>query len=251
MTGGSGGIGAAIAHALAQAGAQVLVAGRNVERAEGVASAIVAAGGAAWPLELDVSRGDSVAAGVVRAAELAERVDWLINNAGIAVSAPLLGGADDGDLYRTHLEVNFHGPRRLVEALLPGMREREYGRIVNVASSAGLRGYAYVAAYCASKHALLGYTRAAALELKRTGVAIAAVCPHYVDSPMLDQSIERLVAKTGRSEQESRDFFRQQNPGGALVDVQQVAAACVALCTEDRNGALLELDGSSEAKEIR
>lgn len=241
MTGGNRGIGEAIARAVAAAGARVLVAGRDRERADAVASSIVEGGGAAWPLELDVARGDSVAAAAARAAELAGTVDWLVNNAGIAVSAPLLGG--DGDLYRTHMEVNFHGARRMVEALLPAMRAQEYGRIVNVASSAGLRGYAYVSAYCASKHALVGYTRAAALELEGSGVTVGAVCPHYVDSPMLDAAVARLVEKTGRTEAEARDFFRRENPGGRLVDPAEVAAACVALCTAGE-GAIVELDGS-------
>ena len=143
--------------------------------------------------------------------------------------------------------------RYLVECLRlrpPAVRrtagiEAGYGRVVNVASSAGLRGYAYVADYCASKHALVGLTRAAALELGPKGVLVGAVCPHYVDTPMTAESIRRVVEKTGKSEVEARRFFEQQNPGGRLVTAYEVADAVASLCEGEENGTLIELDGSS------
>jgi len=229
----------------------VVVAARTRAGCAAVVDEIESGGGRAWALELDVARPDSIRAAVARARELTADVGplgWLVNNAGIAESAPLLpreGATDEADaLVRRHLEVNFHGARLMTEALLGDMLARDYGRIVNVASSAGLRGYAYASAYCASKFALVGYTLAAAHELERTGVKLNAVCPHYVDSPMLDASIAKLVAKTGRSAEETRAFFREQNPGGELITVDQVADAVALLLTGDQTATLLELDGS-------
>jgi NAD(P)-dependent dehydrogenase (short-subunit alcohol dehydrogenase family) len=169
--------------------------------------------------------------------------DWLVNNAGIAKSAPLLHPAEVTDLYEEHLAVNFHGARRMLEALLPGMRARGYGRIVNVASSAGLVGYAYVSAYCASKHALVGYTRSAALELAGSGVAVSAVCPHYVDSPMTERSAARIAEKTGRTSEAARALLAAQNPGGRLVTPAEVAEAVLEQLAGEHNGAIVELDG--------
>jgi NAD(P)-dependent dehydrogenase (short-subunit alcohol dehydrogenase family) len=250
VTGAGQGIGAAIARRLGTAGALVLAAGRTASKVEAVAGEIEAAGGAAVPLTLDVtdpaSVADCVAAGA-RAAAGTGPIDGLVNNAGMAVSAPLLErerGAGP-DLYERHMAVNFHGARRLVEALLPGMRERGFGRIVNVASSAGLRGYPYVAAYCASKHALVGYGRAAALELDGSGVTLNTVCPHYVDTPMLAASVERIVEKTGKTAAEARALLAAQNPSGRLVAPDDVAELVWRLASGSSNGRVIELDGSA------
>ena len=236
VTGGSRGIGRSIALELAQSGARVLVAARGVESSRAVAAEIEAAGGEAEALALDVA--DPSAAERFAG----EPVDWLVNNAGIAESAPL---ARTGEaLLERHMQVNFHGAWRLANVLLPGMRERGHGRIVNVASSAGLRGYAYVSAYCASKFALVGWTLAAADELGGSGVTVNAVCPHYVDSPMLGAAVANIVAKTGQSEDEARAFLAAQNPGGALVSCEEVAVAVRELIEGDANATLVELDGS-------
>lgn len=250
VTGASSGIGAAIAAQLVGAGAFVLVGGRDPERTAAVAQALEdAEGGRAVPVEFDLSDAEAVRRGMeaVRVAtEGVGPVDWLINNAGLARSAPLL--PKDGDveaLFAEHMQVNFHGARRVIEAVLPGMLEREYGRIVNVASSAGLYGYPYVSAYCASKHALVGYSQSAALELARTGIAINLVCPHYVDTPMTDRSIEVIVEKTGKTQEEARAFFAAQNPGGRLVEPEEVAGETLALLEGERTGVIVELDGST------
>ena len=242
VTGGNRGIGAAIARRLAAEGASVLVAGRDAEACAGVVASVEESGGEARALELDVTDAASI-----RAASN-ERVDWLVNNAGIAESAPLLRGGDE--LYRRHLDVNFHGARRVTEAFLPAMQERRYGRVVNVASSAGLRGYAYVAAYCASKFALVGYTLAAAAELAGSGVTFNAVCPHYVDTPMLERSVARLRGKTGQSAGELRAFFAAQNPGGRILTPEEVAAAVAAVVTGEETGLLVELDGSERPRRL-
>ena len=196
---------------------------------------------------MDVADPESIRAGVRRALEFSAEagpIEALVNNAGIAVSAPLLGGENDnGDLFESHMRVNFHGARRVAEALLTGMLERKGGKIINVASSAALEGYAYVSAYCASKHALLGWSRAAAVELKSKGIGVHAICPHYVDSPMLADSVQRLVEKTGKSEAEAREFFAAQNPGGRLVTPEEVAAAVLACLSGEHEELIVELDG--------
>jgi len=127
-----------------------------------------------------------------------------------------------------------------------GFRKRGQGRVVNVASSAGLRGYGYVAAYCASKFALVGWTLSAAIEVERIGLKINAVCPHYVDSPMLAASVARLVEKTGKSVDEARAFFERENPSGALVSPEQVAESVLELLLGEHNACLVELDGGPE-----
>jgi 3-hydroxybutyrate dehydrogenase len=251
VTGGGRGIGRAIAVRLARSGAAVFVAARSQEACIEVAGEIEGRGGKAWPLYLDVADPQQFADALEEARELADAVgpiDWLVNNAGIAVSAPFLRHGREGgeDLYAKHMDVNFHGPRRLVEALVPGMIERGYGRVVHVASSAGLEGYAYVAAYCASKHALVGYGTSAAKELAKTGVTMNLVCPHYVDSPMTDASVERIVTKTKRTEAETRAWLAAQNPGGALVGVDDVAECVFELLRGDKNGAIAELVGARE-----
>jgi len=249
VTGASSGIGASIAALLAAEGAFVVVCGRDLQRTGAVASVLQEFGGRAAPVEFDVGSRELVRAGLerVRAATAdVGPVDWLVNNAGLARSGPLLPREGNSDeVFEEHMRVNFDGARHVMEELLPGMLERKYGRIVNVASSAGLHGYAYVAAYCASKHALVGYSRAAALELARTGVGVNLVCPHYVDSPMTDRSIKNVMKKTGQSEQEARAFFAAQNPGGHLVEPEEVARATLELLEGDRTGLVIELDGSA------
>jgi NAD(P)-dependent dehydrogenase (short-subunit alcohol dehydrogenase family) len=245
LTGAAGGIGRAIAARLAREGVHLVLAGRRPAMLQALAERLASEGGRLPEvLELDVADAPSVRRAVAR---LDQPVEWLVNNAGIAQSAPLWRNVQDGeDLVGSHMAVNFHGPRRLMELVLPGMRERGYGRIVNLASSAGLHGYAYMSAYCASKHALVGYSRAAALDLAESGVTVNVVCPHYVDSPMVDAAIENVVAKTGRTREEARKFFDEQNPGGRMVTPDEVAGAVCSLLAGDANGALVELDGSGE-----
>jgi len=250
VTGGSRGIGEAICRRVAREGASVLVAARSRERCVAIADSIRAAGGTAWPLELDVGSDASIERALEEAKKLTGpfgSIDWLVNNAGIAESAPYEDEKREARVQR-HLETNFHGPRRLMEALVPGMEARGYGRVVSVASSAGLRGYAYVSGYCASKFALVGYSLALADELEGSGVTVNLVCPHYVDSPMLAESVQRLVQKTKMQEAMAREFFKRSNPSGNLVTMDEVAGAVVHLLRGDEHGAVLELDGDVERK---
>ena len=247
ITGAGRGIGAAIAQYLAEREVACVLAARTVKSCAEVAARIEARGGRAWAVELDVTDPDLVRSAVQEARELCAEVgplDWLVNNAGMAISAPILAGERSDELYERHLEVNFHGPRHMIEACVPDMIERGYGRVVNVASSAALMGYAYVSAYVSSKHAILGYTRSAAVELERTGVTFHTVCPHYVDSPMTEETVRNIVGKTGRDEAQVRTWLASQNPGGRLVRPDEVAAACLTALEGDENGTLIELDGS-------
>jgi NAD(P)-dependent dehydrogenase (short-subunit alcohol dehydrogenase family) len=248
VTGAGRGIGRAIALRLARAGAGVLVAARSQEACLDVCTEIRDEGGLAWPLHLDVADPESIAEALVEARETTAGVgpiDWLVNNAGIAESARFLDHqrASGVDVYAKHMRVNFDGPRRLIEELGTPMIERRYGRIVNVASSAGLRGYAYAAAYAASKHALVGYSLSAALELAKTGVTLNLVAPHFVDSPMTDVSIARIVEKTKRPKDEARALLAAQNPGGTLVGADEVAEVVHELLAGARNGVIAELVG--------
>jgi len=248
VTGAGRGIGAAIALRLARAGVPVICAARSLESCTEVADAIRAEGGRAFPAYLDVTDPETIQSGLEDAladARDAGPIAWLVNNAGIAETAPFLrhGRASGTDLYEKHMRVNFHGARRLIEAFAPGMIERKHGRIVNIASSAGLRGYPYAAAYVASKHALVGYSRCAAAELVRTGVTLNLVCPHYVESPMTDQTVARIVGKTGKGEAETRAFLAAQNPGGTLVTAEEVADVVLGLLQSGANGRIAELVG--------
>lgn len=242
VTGASRGIGAEIATRLARAGARVLVAARNIDGCRALVESIEGEGGRAYALRLDVTDPESVVACVAEARREVGPVDWLVNNAGIALSAPLQSSEAEGQ-YKRHLDVNFHGARRVFEAVLPDMLAAGAGSVVQVASSAALVGYPYVAAYCASKHALLGYSRAAALELARKRVALNVVCPHYVESPMLQASVENICHKTGKTEEEARAFLAQENPGGVFVSCDEVAEATYELLAGDRTGVALELIG--------
>jgi NAD(P)-dependent dehydrogenase (short-subunit alcohol dehydrogenase family) len=241
VSGGSRGIGAAICRALGRAGAQVWVAGRDRAGAEALAAELRAGGARAEGLELDVT----VRASVARARERAGVLAGLVNNAGVAESAPLLArdAAAQDALFERQLAVNLHGVRFMTEAFAPAMLERGGGAIVNVVSSAGFTGYAYTAGYTASKHAALGYTRVAQLELGRRGVRVHAVCPHFVDSPMTDESVARIVERTGRPAAEARALLAAQNPGRRLVTPDEVAAAVLDLLARPVGGRLVELDG--------
>ncbi|MFT5198216.1 MAG: 3-hydroxybutyrate dehydrogenase [Planctomycetota bacterium] len=213
ITGASGGIGQALAREFHARGNHVILVGRKLEKLQELERAL--GGDRASCLGLDVTRPEAISSALAGL-----HVDVLVNNAGVAISSPLLKG---GDLYRKHMDVNFHGPRLMMEALLPGMIERGSGSVIQIASSAALEGYAYTAAYAASKHALLGYTRSAALELGKKGIRFQTICPHFVDSPMTDQSVARIQETTGISESDARARLAGMNPDGELVSPEQIA----------------------------
>lgn len=168
------------------------------------------------------------------ASNLAGHIGILINAAGIALAEPIHKAT--ADVFARQIAVNLTAPYLLIRALAPGMRERKSGRIVNIASVAGLRGYPYVTAYCASKHGLIGLTRAAAKELAPFGVTVNAVCPGYVDTPMTDASVASIAAKTGKSEPEARATLAALSPQNRLFSVDEVAAAVAYLVSDGARG---------------
>jgi 3-hydroxybutyrate dehydrogenase len=155
-------------------------------------------------------------------------LDILVNNAGQAGSAPF--GKTDDALWQRMLDVNLSGTFYCTQAALPAMLERRWGRVVNVASTAGLTGYRYVAAYCAAKHGVIGMTRALALEVATKGVTVNAVCPGFTDTDIVADAVANIVAKTGRSEAEARAELAAGNPQQRLVQTEEVANAVLWLC---------------------
>jgi 3-hydroxybutyrate dehydrogenase len=226
VTGGARGIGAAISRMLLQHGAQVTMMGRDERSLAEAAASLKHAGDIAFAVG-DVSDRVSVNE-AVKVASARGRIEILINNAGHAKSAPFL--KTDENLWRELMSVNLEGTLHCMQALLPGMLDAKWGRIVNVASVAGLKGYRYVAAYCASKHAVIGLTRAVALEFAGKGITVNAVCPGYTDTEMTRQAVNNIAAKTGRTQEAALAELTAQNPQKRLVTPEEVANAVAWLC---------------------
>ncbi len=208
VTGGESGIGLAIAEGLRGAGFTV----RSASRRTG----------------FDLTD----PAAIDRLAKSLARLDLLVNNAGIAEAAPLHRTTDA--MWERHLAINATAPFRLCRALLPLLRAAPHGRIINVASTAGTEGTPYIAAYAASKHAMLGLGRVLAAEL--AGLSVHAVCPGFVDSPITDRSVAAIVAATGKSAAEARAALAAMNPGGRLIAPAEVAAKVLELARDRTTG---------------
>lgn len=227
ITGGGRGIGAAIAQALALQGARVTLMGRNLATLEDEASRLRGLT-EVYCASVDVADADSVAAGFAAAAAALGPAGILVNNAGQALSAPF--AKSDLALWNQMLAVNLTGSYLGIRAVLPGMLEQGWGRIVNIASTAALKGYPYVSAYCAAKHGVLGLTRALALELAKKPVTVNAVCPGYTETDIVRETIANIQAKTGRSAAEATAELVKHNPQGRLVQPAEVANAVLWLC---------------------
>ena len=224
ITGAGSGIGAAIAMALAAAGAKVSLLGRNPTALQAVCSAI----GSGLAVVADVTAEDEVARAIDQATLANGPLDILVNNAGTVTSAPFVKTTSKAwnDALAVNLTGAFYGCRHVLEAMMV----RRHGRIVNIASTAGLKGYPYVAAYCAAKHGLVGLTRALALEAAGHGVTVNAVCPGYTDTPLVTRNAERIAGKTGRQAREVKDTLAHASPLKRLIAPKEVADTVIWLC---------------------
>ena len=227
VTGSGSGIGAAIARALSDAGAAVSLVGRRLAPLQEVAAGLPAA----TAIAADVTR-EADARTMVEAARKAHGpIDILVANAGAAESAAF--GAIDLSQWRRMLDVNLTGAFLPAQAALPDILRRGtgYGRIVFIASTAGLKGYPYVAAYCAAKHGLVGLARALAAELAPRGVTVNAVCPGFTETPLLEASLAGIAAKTGRSREDAAAELKRFNPQRRFIAPEEVAQTVLWLCT--------------------
>lgn len=233
VTGGNRGIGAAIADRLAALGADLSLLARDEASLDKVAAKITSKhGGEITTVVADVTDQSTLERAFEDACKANGEIAILVNNAGAASSAPFK--RTDIALWQSMIAVNltsvFHG----TSLALPAMVAAGYGRIINVASTAGLTGYAYVTAYCAAKHGVIGLTRALALEVARTGVTVNAVCPGYTETDMTARTLENIVAKTGCSEDEARAQLTAQSPQGRLIQPEEVASAVAWLAQEEQ-----------------
>jgi NAD(P)-dependent dehydrogenase (short-subunit alcohol dehydrogenase family) len=235
-----------VALSLAAAGADVAVAARSEKELAETVDAIRSTGRRAEAVKCDVGDRPQVDAMVARVRKALGDPLILVNNAGMAASAKLQDTTDE--MWDGILRVNVTGAFYSTRAILPLMRQARWGRVVNIASVASKAGAPYLAAYTASKHALLGLTRAVAAEVAAQGITVNAVCPGYVDTAMTDASTTNIAAKTGRSEQDARKVLEGFSPQGRLMTVAEVAALATFLCSEAArgiNGQGLVLDGGA------
>ncbi len=230
VTGAGRGIGRAIALALAGADARVVAAARSGDEINGVTEQIRHAGGQAESVRCDITDPASVAALVAAAGP----VDILVNNAGLAVGCPLTDL--DEELWKQTMNLNLTAPYRLTRMVMPGMIERRWGRVINIASILAKTGLTHTAAYTASKHGLLGFTRAVAAEVVRFGVTVNAVCPGYADTPMTAANVARMAEGMGKNPEVIMDTLARANPQRRLIEPGEVAFVTLMLCSEETRG---------------
>ena len=246
VTGAGKGIGESISLALAAQGLRVALAARTAADLERVAERIRAQGGQAFPVVCDVTQSDSVAAAVAASVQALGPITVLVNNAGAAGSHKFIG--HDDALWHHMLAVNLTSVYQVTKAVAPMMVAAQWGRIINVASIASKVGGKYLAAYSAAKHGVLGLTRALAAELVDYHITVNAICPGYVDTPLTDQAVANITARTGRPAADARAVLERVNPQNRLITPEEVAALVVLLASDDArgiNGQAINIDGGA------
>jgi NAD(P)-dependent dehydrogenase (short-subunit alcohol dehydrogenase family) len=230
VTGGSRGIGLAIATLLAEQGARVSIVSRSATQTT------------FFGAQADITDEEQVRAAFAACREVNGPIAILINNAGIAESAPV--SRTDLAMWNRIIATNLTGPFLCTRTALPDMIDRRWGRIVSIASTAGLEGAPYISAYCASKHGVVGFTRALAAELAKSNVTVNAVCPGYTETEMMLAAIANITARTGRSEGAARELMAQGNPQGRIATAGEVAQAVLVLIEGSRSGAVVVVPGA-------
>ena len=245
VTGAGTGIGEAISRQLHAEGYRVTLLGR---RREPLAALAASLGEHSHVVTGDVTDRAGITSAFSTAVERFGDVEILVNSAGMAPTAPF-HRLDFADWQRT-MDVNVNGVFHCTQIALDAMLRAGWGRIINIASVASMRGFPYVSGYCASKHAVLGLTRAVALEVATQGVTVNSICPGYVDTDIVRAAIAEIVSKTGRTEGEAMEHFTQSNPQGRLVEASEVASAVSWLCSDGAasvTGQAIAIDGGGTA----
>lgn len=245
VTGAGSGIGEAISRQLHAEGYRITLLGR---RHEPLAALSASLGENSQAVTGDVTDRAGIASAFTTARERFGDIEILVNSAGMAPTAPF-HRLDFTDWQRT-MDVNVNGVFHCTQIALEAMLRAGWGRIINIASIASMRGFPYVSGYCASKHAVLGLTRAVALEVATQGVTVNAICPGYVDTDIVRAAIAEIVSKTGRTEDDAMEHFTQSNPQGRLVEASEVASAVSWLCSDGAasvTGQAIAIDGGGTA----
>jgi NAD(P)-dependent dehydrogenase (short-subunit alcohol dehydrogenase family) len=234
VTGGSRGIGRAIASALEREGARLSIVSRSVTPS-------VSKGDTPAAFRADVTDEEQVRRAFAACREANGPIEILVNNSGIAESAPLK--RTDRVMWNRIIDTNLTGTFLCTREAAPDMIAARWGRIVNVASTAGLGGAPYLTAYCASKHGVIGLTRATAAELAKSGITVNAICPGYTETEMMQRTVANITARTQKSERETRELLAQANPGGRIATVEEVAEGVLQLLDGEHNGVAMIVPG--------